>query len=246
MFLSVSQSHFKQTCLSKTALTVAVLMLSLAARAGSSGAVEKAVEEVPSDAQLSQERMSSAREQGSAFPHWPQRQQESKEIIPPPPPGPYSSSALSDYSVPAPPSAYHAARPGSHRSTNNAAATPVPMETFSPDIPWPTNLRPERRQPNYRGSEQGFHPVKPFYGPMTKTNHGHYNYGNRSVSRRNNTGMNASRWMPDMTMTPPGPYNNRLNYVPNYGSYYGPQYGSRYGGPVINNNGMRSANPASR
>jgi len=49
-----------------------------------------------------------------------------------------------------------------------------------------------------------------------------------------------------MTMTPPGPYNNRLNYVPNYGSYYGPQYGSRYGGPVINNNGMRSANPASR
>jgi len=246
MFLSVSQSHFKQTCLSKTALTVAVLMLSLAARAGSSGAVEKAVDEVPSETQLSQERMSGASEQGSAFPRWPQRQQENRKIIPPPPPGPYSSSALSDHSVPVPPSVYHAARSGSHRSTNNAAATPVPMETFSPDIPWPTNLRPERRQLNHRGSEQGLHPVKPLYGPMTKTNNGNYNYGNRSVSRRNNTGMNASRWMPGMTMTPPGPYNNRLNYVPNYGSYYGPQYGSRYGGPVINNNAMRSANPASR
>ncbi len=243
MFLSVSQSHFKQTCLSKAALTVAVLMLSLTARAGSSEAVEKTVDEVPSDAQLSQEPMRGARKQGFAL---PQRQLESRKIIPPPPPGPYSSSALSDYSVLVPPSAFHAAGPGQHRSTNNTAATPVPMETFSPDIPWPTNLRPERRQPNYQGSEQGSRHVKPFYGPMTKTNHGNYNYGNRPVSRMNNTGMNASRWMPGMTMTPPGPYNNRLNYVPNYRSYYGPQYGSRYGRPVISNNGMRSANPASR
>ncbi len=245
MFLSVSQSRFKQTGLRKTALTVAVLMLPLVVHAGSSEVAKKAVDKVQPEP--SQERMPDARAQNFNFPHWPQHQQQNAEIIPPPPPGPYTSSALSDYSVAAPSPAYRAGRQGARRASNGNAVTPVPMATFSPDIPWPTNLRPEQRQPNHRLSEQGGHHVKPFYGSVPSNNYGNYNYANRSAPYPSDRGMNTSRWMPNMTMTPPGPYNNRLNYMPNYGSYYGPQsHGSRYARPVNNNNGTRSANPASR
>lgn len=250
MFLSVSQSYFKHRCFGKTVLTVAVLTLSLATHAGpstsSSGVVENSADKTQSDEVSSQNRMPPARSQGPGFPRWPQHQQRNKGIIPPPPPGPYTSSALKDYSVAVPSSGYHTGRSPSRDNT----VSPVPMARFSPDVPWPTNLRPAQRQPQYGVSEQGSRYSKPFYGPVTNNNYGKYNDGNSAALYRNDRTMNASRWMPGMTMTPPGPYNNRLNYVPNYRSYYGPQYrsgsGSRYAGPAINDNGMRFNNPAAR
>ena len=261
MFLSVSQSRFTQTDFAKPALTVALLVLSLAVHAGSSEAVEEAADKASDMSSTGQPTGQPA--QASNSPRWPQHQQGNKVIIPPPPPGPYNSTALSDYSVAAP--ANRVRRPAPRRSSNyNASAkapAAVPMATFSPDRPWPKNLRPVPRQPEQRVPGQGSHPAKPpsasFYAPKGNRNYGRsqkayqrpymnapgMNAPGMNTPRINNMGLNSSRWMPNMTMTPPGPYNNRLNYAPNYGSNYGPRY---YGRPAINNNATRSANPAYR
>ncbi len=265
MFLFVSYVCFKrpfctQAGRRKTGLSAALLMLSLAAHAVPSDTAEKtASDALASDVQKQEvqpqrNRISHSRAQNFKFPNWPQHQQGNRVIIPPPPPGPYMSSALSDYSVRTPSSG---PRPGKHMprrppvSRNSSAS--VPMDTFSPDIPWPKNLRPEQRMPNHRVSGQGNHYAKPKamqkqlpvspYGPTSKNRYSNFNYGKRQGPHSNgpsmnDMGMNGSRWMPSMGMTPQGPYSNRLNYAPSYGSNYGP----RYKQPVSNNNGTKSAN----
>jgi len=259
MSLSVSQSRFKQTGTATSALTLTLLLSSLAVYAGSSQVDEETADRAQSSGQSSQWQMQETGAQATGYPRWPQHRQGNEVIIPPPPPGPYNSSALSDYSVIAP--VHHARKPAPRRPAeynspvNEPAA--VPMATFSPDRPWPKNLRPEPRQPDYRAPAKASRPARPSYAPMgnrhyaqgAKAYQGPYmgaprmNAPRMNSSRMNNMGMNSSRWMPNMTMTPPGPYNNRLNYAPDYGSNYGPQNYSR---PAINNNATRSANPAYR
>jgi len=270
MFLSVSQLRFKQIRFKQTGsatLTLALLMLSLSAQAGlpevAEQVADKAQSDMPPAKSSAQNQMLDVRAPVSNYPRWPQHRQGNKMIIPPPPPGPYNSSALSDYSVAVP--VHQTSRPAPRRTSNykgSAKGSPaVPMATFSPDRPWPKNLRPAPPQPNHRVSGQGSHPVQPpstpLYAPMGNRSYGRsqkaYPGSYRNTPRMNaprlNTprmdsmGMNSSRWMPNMTMTPSGPYNNQLNYAPNYRSNYGSQY---YGRPKINNNATRSANPAYR
>jgi len=250
MFLFVSHARSKTVCfkrasLKKNGLSTALLMLSLTVHAESPGVSEQPASNIQSDGQTQQNPMPDARAHSLNFPRWPQYQQENNEIIPPPPPGPYKSSALSDYSVNAPVSAYHSGKHPSRRQVVHHNSAVMPMNMYSPDIPWPTDLRPERRMPDYRAPAQGYHHAAPQvmqksppYGLGMNKQYGNDNFGNRRTPY-----LNSSRWMPSMGMAPPGPYNNRWNYAPNYGSYHGPQ---SYGRPVINNSGAKSANPAYR
>lgn len=264
MFLFISHVCFKRPfCtpadLGKTGLSTALLMLSLAAHAVPSDTVENTADDAAADLQQQgmqpqPDRMADNRAQRPGFPGWPQHQQGNRVIIPPPPPGPYMSSALRDYSVraPAPGPGFGKHKPRRPPVSRKGSA-PVPIDTFSPDIPWPKNLRPERRMSDHRVSGQGNHYAKPKAmqkrppvspnGSMSRNRYSNFNYGKRlgpylNGPKMNNMGMNGSRWMPSMGMTPQRPYNNRLNYAPSYGS----NYGSRYSQPVNNNNATESAN----
>ncbi len=255
MSLFVSDTSFKLFCftparLKKTGLSATLLMLSLSAQAEPSLMVEKPDSHVQPDVQSLQQNSQSALVQdanGPAFdfPGWPQQQpqQSNDKIIPPPPPGPYASSALSDYSVVVPSSAHRSGRHSYRRPVAQNKAASVPIDMFSPDIPWPTNLRPQQRMPNYPASAKRYQYAQPSYSPAINSQNRNYNYGNSMTSPPyfNGTNMNGSRWMPAMGMAPPGPYNSRLNhsqlnYAPNYGSYYNP----RYSQPMINNNATTS------
>jgi len=74
--------------------------------------------------------------EGVEFPQWPARATVNKDIIPPPPPGPYMSTALGDYSIHGPRFARQVNRPEMGFDSAN-----VPMDIYSPDIPWPKDLR---------------------------------------------------------------------------------------------------------
>jgi hypothetical protein len=265
MFLFILHICFKrpsrtQAGLDKAGLSTALLMLSLAAHAVPSDTVENAAGDAPApalqkqDVQPQPDRMSDNRAQRLNFPGWPQHQQGNRAIIPPPPPGPYVSSALSDYSVraPAPGPRFGKHMPRRPPAPRKGSAS-VPMDTFSPDIPWPKNLRPERRMPDHRVSGQGNHYAKPKamqkqlpvspYGPTNRNRYSNFNYGKRqgqylSGPKMNDMGMNGSRWMPSMGMMSQGPYNNRLNHAPSYGSNYNPLYSQ----PVNNSKGTKSTN----
>ncbi len=270
MFLFVSHARFKQTGLSS-----ALLLLSLtAAHADVSDVAENlsgdTSPDVPLDAQSQQKPEQETNVQNHQFPHWPHYMQGSKSIIPPPPPGPYKSSALNDYAVSAP--VYRSVKPAPRRQPVARDAASMPMDMFSPDIPWPDNLRPEQQMPEHHMSgtgqpyarPRGSRPqamLKPPGRPAVKPQYGHnqygYNYGRQqgaypNTPYMNDMGMRSSRWMPGMSMAPPGPYNsraysNRWNYAPDYGSNYGVQrYDSRYARPATNNRSLNPANPAYR
>ena len=89
------------------------------------------------------------------FPQWPQQETFKREIIPPPPPGPYMSSALSDYSVKGP-----AFARDNSRSDKQVLPPGRDIRKFSPDRPWPDDLRPTQRWM----PENGYH----FIPPMIK------------------------------------------------------------------------------
>jgi len=249
MFLFVSHVCFKQTGVRKAALLVTLLTLSLIAHAASSGAAEEPVNNVQQAVQTQHDQMQHGRGQSFNFPHWPQhhqvnQQQTNKEIIPPPPPGPYMSSALSDYSVRAPSFGSYPGKLEQHNPAHRNDSTSVPMDMFSPDIPWPKNLRPgQYGTPNRWMPETDYYYAPPQsaqksfsvppYGPPANNQYKNY-YGNRYSPY-----MNGSRRMPSMGMVPQGPYGNGLNHAPNYGSNYDP----RYDRPVMNNYGTKSANP---
>jgi len=253
MFLFVSHTDFKQTGIKQAGLFVALLMLSLTASATLDDAVEEPGQSVykpriqPPAVQPPQSQMPGSRSQDFNSPHWPQphqidKSQANNKIIPPPPPGPYRSTALSDYSVSVPSFDYGA---GKYQQYNPAS---VPMDTFSPDISWPKNLRPDQSSGQYPVQYPGRYPgqynSEPDHWLPENNNYRHYNSGSRydplmNAPYMNGPGMYGSRWMPSMGVAPQWPYDDRLNYAPNYGSNYAP----RYGRPVINNNGVKATNP---
>lgn len=81
----------------------------------------------------------------SDFPGWPERQQtDRKSKIPPPPPGPYMSTALSIQSIRG--ASFEKNR--DNNSERRAVAKDDSNDRFSPDRPWPSNLRsPSRWKP---------------------------------------------------------------------------------------------------
>lgn len=88
------------------------------------------------------------------FPRWPEsRQMNRREQIPPPPPGPYMSTALSDFSIKGP-----SFGNGMYDPTASSGSTQVKAETFSPDVPWPDNLRDA---PNHWKPSTGYRFVSP-------------------------------------------------------------------------------------
>ncbi|PCJ87143.1 MAG: hypothetical protein COA54_06455 [Thiotrichaceae bacterium] len=88
-----------------------------------------------------------------SFPKWPVRQQVKRDRVPPPPPGPYMSSALNGHSIKAPSFSHRVNKPERVFDSSN-----ISLDTFSPDIPWPANLRqaPSRWMP-----ENGYQYVPP-------------------------------------------------------------------------------------
>lgn len=264
MFLFVSNAACKQTGFRRATLSAALLALSMTVQAES---VPEVTASSPENASSQQAQNVDGEAQNYHFPHWPHHLQESKTIIPPPPPGPYKSSALNDYSVRAPvhkPAPVHrSVKPSSRRQAAPNDFASAPMDMFSPDIPWPKNLRPPQRMPEHRVSNNAQHYAAPRamvapsyqpapYGPLMKQRYGNYRYGEpRSfypgTPKMNGMAMDSSRWMPSVGMAPPGPYNprgdySRRNYAPNFSPNYGSNYAPRYNRPVTGNSGMQSTN----
>ncbi len=251
MFLFVSNIRFKQTGFKRTLLSAALLMLPLSVQAESSAQapeqpLEPSLEQSLNDASSQPVQKADGKTQNHSFPHWPHHMQSSKSIIPPPPPGPYKSSALNDYSVsvplhvPAP--AHRNAQPAARPQAVHHDTASAPMDMFSPDIPWPTNLRPSQKMPEHRVLNSGPHyaapqamTARPYpsapYRPSLKQRYGAYNYGRQpgfypTAPAVNGMGMDSSRWMPSMGVAPPGPYNSRGNYDRwNYAPNFSPNYG---------------------
>jgi len=76
----------------------------------------------------------------SNFPRWSERQRVEKEIVPPPPPGPYMSLGLNDFPV----SETSFSR-NSNKPQVELDSSGDPIQAFSPDVPWPKNIRPTKR-----------------------------------------------------------------------------------------------------
>ncbi len=135
------------------------------------------------------------------------------EMIPPPPPGPYVSLAFSDAKQHIPQASV--ADPAHGFETSGAS-----MQTFSPDVPWPDNIRetnpwmPENGYRSVQPPMQNMYRAQPYAAPSN--NHG-YGYGwpnmNNMGSQRGPAGN-----------VPNAPYGN---YPPGYGypDYRPPGYG---------------------
>ncbi len=169
-------------------------------------------------------------EAGRSYPQRTQRHQVKKEIIPPPPPGPYMSSALSDYSVKGPSFGHNFNKPVYRHDPSF-----VPMDMFSPDIPWPNNLRGNNTNRWMPESGYRYAPSQPMTHmapPRAKRQQAPANAGQRQVmgnyTGRQHPGgympnaynapamnMNGSRWTPSMGYTPAGPHYNGPSYRPN-------------------------------
>ena len=135
--------------------------------------------------------------------------------IPPAPPGPYISTGLQDITAAStmaemPSSSVkpsldnkmpqvEVAKPVSSSEKASQNFTDVPMQTFSPDIPWPTNMRPTAQR----------------YPDSWATNPNMPVYGNKQVRQRTPS-IDANAQRP-------------AAYMPNYGSSgYGYQMPNRY------------------
>lgn len=179
------------------------------------------------------------------FSRWQQRQPLHKTPVremmappPPPPPGPYRSTALKSYSEKAPMfgSDRSKAAPAKHYWKQRAPSAPdsqfdfatLPMAMFSPDIPWPKNLRPDNLRPGsravddwrsksayqHRSSQAAQKPFAPVYMPPAMSKHQSDNrqlnhfpgnfLGNVPESAQNWRSGYApdSRWMPTMSWSP--------------------------------------------
>jgi hypothetical protein len=144
--------------------------------------------------------------------HWPDYQPINKDLTPPPPPGPYMSTALSDHTVKRRPFGQRKNKP-----VRGSVPSAMPMDMYSPDRPWPDNLRP----PKHWAPENGNHYVSPAVRNKPSPAAAHpaaaHNmspnrppgdgYGYRSAPVMNPPGnwptMNTSgsRWMPSMGTT---------------------------------------------
>lgn len=142
-----------------------------------------------------------------------------KEIIPPPPPGPYMSLALSA-------AKQHAFKYNADQPANGFGTSGASMETFSPDVPWPDNIR----EPNPWMPENAYRFVQP--PAMQNMNRGqpyaapsnNYGYGRPNM---NNMG-SQRRPAGNVPNAPYGTYSPGYGYpYPNYQqptnyNYYGP------------------------
>lgn len=160
------------------------------------------------------------------FPDWPERPQLNRRVVlpPPPPPGPYMSSALSDFSVKGLSFRRNSDSDLADNPATESDPSNIPMETFSPDRPWPEHAYKKHKHdcaPNcpVNGSptrwmpENGYQYVQPrvkqeLYPVMQ----------NRVPAQINRPGMNnwpGSR-LPAMGGAPVGQYPYAPNYAPRY------------------------------
>lgn len=209
------------TDLKKLGLTVALLLPSMLLHAESSEGVA-AIEQVNKTAVNQQQSTNhrAVQQAGSGLSSRPQhrRQQVKKNVIPPPPPGPYISSALRGSSVKASSSGRNINKPA-----YRTAPSHVPMDAFSPDRPWPKNLRGNKQQSPANS-----------YRPQVKRNKSNQQY--RGVNNTPNRRWDGSRRLPAMGFAPNGPYNRGTSYRLNPNSNYGagsarPAYHSQNPGP---------------
>lgn len=148
------------------------------------------------------------------YPQWPAHVRVNKEIIPPPPPGPYMSTALGDYSAPGSGFTRELNRPEMGFDSAN-----VPMDVFSPDIPWPKNLRTPK-SPNKWMPDNGYSYAPPHQPQrMSRQNNQAPSANNfNSVPRVNSNNTNAYR-QPSMSFM-----SNNFNLQNLPGGYYQPRY----------------------
>jgi hypothetical protein len=127
-------------------------------------------------------------EQRRAFflPRWPQQKKDRMERVPPPPPGPYMSTALSGSgsTVKGPTFAPN------NKPAIRMAPPGMSMDTFSPDIPWPSSNTdsPQRWKP-----ESGYSYVMPQLEKQPYNAQPNYNYGYGYPHMRPSTGMDQGR-----------------------------------------------------
>jgi len=179
MFCNNSLNNVK-----KTGLLFVLLTQSIVAQALTPGAPEASAESAVASGS------SEEKKQEFNFPAWPERKQVFRERIPPAPPGPYMSSALSGFSDKG---AFSRDRDRSeiNMGSSDMPRVAIPMEAFSPDAPWPSNLKsPNRWEPEngYRFVEQGvkkkLYPVRSFNRPPAYAD----TYNRNPVLPRQNTG----------------------------------------------------------
>jgi hypothetical protein len=218
----------------KTGLLILLLTQSMVLQAElieASNATDKAAVESNNDDQQWQDK----------FPPWPKRRQEHKEIIPPPPPGPYMSSALSDFSVKGLSFGRDFNRPELNEPVSGFVTSDVPIETFSPDIPWPEQDHQHQqhnhnlKSPNRWMPENGYRFVEP---GVNKKSYPAVSFpllpgGNDGYRPGTNLNIPDSRAMPSMGVT-------------HRESSYAPDYDAGRSGSVMNNSAMRSGNSAYR
>ena len=160
------------------------------------------------------------------FPAWPERQQLNRQTVPPPPPGPYMSSALSDFSVKGPSFAINTDRDELNQPVSRVDPSNVPMETFSPDRPWPEQHADKKHKrdcppacsPGRWMPENGYQYVQPHV-----TNKLYPVEKNRMPGSMKMPDMNWSgSRLPSMGNAPYGPYPHAPTYAP--GNDYAPRY----------------------
>jgi hypothetical protein len=168
------------------------------------------------------------------FPRWPERQRVEKEIVPPPPPGPYMSLGLNDFPVSETPFG---------RDTNNPHVqldiSGAPVQAFSPDEPWPKNIRPTKRWM----PENGYQYIEPqaeknLY-PAMRDNpaNNYYSYPGAPYM----AWPGANNWS-SPTMGAPAP---SYRYTPDYGPRYNASANTNRP-PQVNPNRPPQVNPAYR
>lgn len=168
------------------------------------------------------------------FPAWPERKQSNRDLVPPPPPGPYMSSALSDFSVKGPSFGLSHEKHELNQPVPRVDPSNVPMETFSPDRPWPEqhaykkhkNDCPPTCSPSRWMPENGYQYVKP-----DVTNKFYQVEQNRKPGSMKMPDMNwpGSR-LPTMGKAPDGSYPHVPNYAPTYAP--GNDFAPRYNAPM--------------
>jgi hypothetical protein len=172
-------------------------------------------ESIATNPEITDDSIQQDQQQKFNFPQWPVRKPIEREQVPPPPPGPYMSLGLNDFPV----------RENTFDSNMNPSQievdpSGVPLQTFSPDVPWPANIRQTKRWMPENGYQYVKPPVEKKPNPDVR-NYPAYNYG-----YQRNPAMDWPRsgpnWAPSMGA---GPYRYTPDYNPGYSS---PANNNRY------------------
>jgi hypothetical protein len=155
------------------------------------------------------------------FPRWPEHQQVERDVVPPPPPGPYMSLGLNDFPV----SETSFSR-NSNKQQLQLDSSGAPIQTFSPDAPWPKYIRPTKRWMPEDGYQYVTPKVEKNLYPVQRQPAGNY-YGYPGSPYMTWPGAN---WAPSAGAGPVAPYRG-----------YSPRYNNS-----VNNNRLQQANPAYR